>query len=110
MNVIEKITSEFLFFSFENLKYRNPILNKSIISYKILPLSKNWFVRISFLIRMNKISYTKFYSSNEQITVKSLKMSIIKNAFFLILKSYFGEYLSWTSFYFSEYLCTCDDY
>jgi hypothetical protein len=99
-----KFTSESLIFSFEDLKYRLPQINKEIKCVNIRPLSKTWFRKVSFLIRNDKISYEKFVIiHNKKFGLKILKALVVQHAFFLILKPFFDEYLFFTPSFFPEY-------
>lgn len=102
--LINKLTPEFLFFVWQRLKLRNFTTNSSYLCFRIPPISKDWFYKISFLIRSNKAFYKRFItSSDNEITVRNSKSYIIQIGFFLILKPFFDEYLSFNTSYFSEY-------
>ncbi len=102
--LIDKLTPEFLFFVWQQLKFENFTNNFGCSYFRIPPISKAWFFKISFLIRSNRVFYKRFISSvDREITISNSKSCIIQSAFFSILKPFFDEYLSFNTSYFSEY-------
>lgn len=98
----EKFTFELLYFVWKNLslkrfKFRTIYLSKEKIN-KSIPFS--WLKRVVYLVNKGKFKYfmyfTKFsYAQNcLKKSLKILKFSILETAFFLILRPFFSDYLS----------------
>lgn len=94
MSLINAMTVEFLFFSWEDLKSK--ALKSGLIKNhsSVRSPSKSWFLKMSFLLLHNRLVYNKFLEiDTSKNTLKLIKAIIIQNSFFLMLKPFFDEYL-----------------
>lgn len=91
------ITSNFLYYSWVNLKSKkgNSFDLREINCNE--PLSKYWFSKASLLIRNGvydyginyKSNFSSLYSFDKKVFLRKLKNKVIENAFLLILEPYF---------------------
>jgi len=94
------ITSDFLYYSWIDLKNKSKNLFNSSDIGRSEPLSKNWFNKTSVLIRRGTYDYKNVRSEDDRsseyypmyfskkLFLRKLKNKIIENAFVLILESY----------------------
>lgn len=102
LRILDYITSELLVLCWRDLlikeKNSNCIYNNKRRFFE--PLSKNWFKKTSYLISTGNFNYKIF---NEKLSLakhpytknllKKLKLLIIQNAFIVVLRVYFNNYL-----------------
>lgn len=103
-SLIDKLTADFLFFSWQALN-KNILITKQLnCPYVVRPPSRAWFLKVSSLIRCGRIFYDKFiFNVHSDSSLRCLRASIIQNSIFLIVKPFFDEYLFFNTSYFSEY-------
>nr|YP_009137058.1 maturase [Euglena viridis]AJF21611.1 maturase [Euglena viridis] len=93
--VLKLFTSEFLLFSWNDLKNnKNFYLNFQNSKKNFYPISKLWFIRVSTLIQSGRFLYKtkkkkKFLFMSNKKKIHNIKIQILENAFLLIMQPYF---------------------
>lgn len=91
------ITSDLLFYSWNDLKTGNKFIFDLTIKGSLDPISKSWFDKAATFIQKGIYTYAngkfvrsdKFYSQKNFLQV--LKNKILENAFLLILRPHFRD-------------------
>lgn len=95
VSVLEKfLTSDFLVFSWNDLKKRTRTIADFSEKKAFKPISKVWFEKSSLLVRKGKFNYQKFskirtYNLKQEISISFCKAKILEHAFLLIIRPYF---------------------
>jgi len=101
-------TSNFLFYSWNDLKNNKNLISSFSGKKVIRPISKFWFEKTSLLIKSGKFIYKKnkdfninCMNSKRQLLV-NIKNNIIENSFILLLEPYFSDAIFINSFNLTE--------
>lgn len=110
MKLLDKVSSELLFFCWKDLRRDSNLLllNNTFVYEKstyFIPLS--WFFKVSKLIKLGYLDYSKYLCTpkldselffNKKVFKKYIKGLIIQRAFLFVLKPYFLMYRGYYSF------------
>lgn len=83
--------SFFLYYSWLELKRYENIFNSRFKCFYLAPIRKNWFQKVSFLIRASKYKYSCLWKLRSSfISIK--KDKILENSLFNIIYPFFENY------------------
>ena len=101
LSIKKSITSDFLYYSWINLKNKKDSLFDSTKLQWTEPLSKSWFNKASKLIKEGNYVYSTYDASNlsyirfsrKKLFLHRLKNKIVENAFLILIKLRFSNNL-----------------